>query len=209
MARDINSIRLQGVVSSEPVVDEELTSSEKIYTFELSVPRESGTDDILVLRASNRLVGFDYIEKGAIIEVTGDLRTRRVKQGLKKRLKISVFCHSVAEIEVIDTTRNNVCEITGTVGKKPFFRKAKTSDRVLCEVQFKVQRLRNKVSFVPVIAWGRNAYYASEFKKDDKVYAIGRFQSRDIIRHSGMLLEEDTTYELSAEDIEYRDESVD
>ena len=208
MAKNLNSIKLQGIVSSEPVLDEELKYGEKIYSFTLSVPRESGTDDVLILRASNRLVGFDYITDGAIIEVSGDIRTRREKHGFKKRMKISIFCYSIDCIEAIDTKRNNVCEISGTVGKKPLLRKAKTSDRVLCEVQVRVQRPRNKMSFIPVISWGRNAYYSSEFKEGDEIYVIGRFQSRNILRHSGVSFEEDTTYELSAENVEYLDKVV-
>lgn len=197
---NINKVKLQGTITSEVVLEEELKMGEKIYTFSLTVPRESGAEDVLIIRASNRITSFDCLTEGAVIEVTGDIRTYRYIDGERRRLRLTVFAKSVSAIDKIITSDNNECEISGVVGKQPILRKAKTSDRVLCEVQVKVQRQQNKISIIPVIVWGRDSEYASRFEVGDNISVSGRLQSRNIIRHNGDGddVESSITYEVSA-----------
>ena len=84
-------------------------------------------------------------------------------------------------------------------------RKAKSTDRILCEIQLRVQRSRNKVSVIPIIAWGREATYISEFDVGTEISVKGRFQSRELLRHNGDDMESDVTYEVSASGIQVID----
>jgi single-stranded DNA-binding protein len=51
--------------------------------------------------------------------------------------------------------------------------------REICDMMLAVNRAFGKSDYVPCIAWGRNAQYASRFRIGDRVRLTGRLQSRE------------------------------
>ena len=56
MSEDNNRVIVSGKVVNTPILDHTLYG-EEFYTFDISIPRLSGTFDVLPLTVSNRLMG--------------------------------------------------------------------------------------------------------------------------------------------------------
>ena len=189
-----NSIRVQGKVLTEPKLETVVQDAEDIYIFDIEVKRKSGTVDVLKVRISNITSGFDSITVGTILEVCGEVRTRQ-KHG---RLEHSIFCKDLSLIyHEVDTTENNACKLVGRVYKEPLKRKAKKTDRVLCDTVLEVSSNHGKKYYIPCITWGRYADVLASASKGDMVTANGRFQSRVIYKNESSF----NVYELSANNI--------
>lgn len=203
---DFSCIELHGIVVSDLKFVNEFDTGEKFYTFDFDVERRSGTIDKLVCRVSSSMKGFNLVKTGAMLKIIGSVRTRVEKDRDEKRLRLSVFCFSVEEINSCKTTENNTCKIQGTIFKDVNLREVKSS-RLICDMRVKVERSRGKYSIIPVIAWGRYAEFSSQFKDGDEVYIIGRLQSREIVRTRNGVREDDVTFEVSADSVNLIDSS--
>ena len=49
----------------------------------------------------------------------------------------------------------------------------------ICDLMLAVNRAFGKSDYIPCIAWGRNAQFASRFHVGDRVRVTGRLQSRE------------------------------
>ena len=118
-----NSIKVSGEVLTEPVFNHEVYG-EGFYIFTLGSNRSSNNVDELPICISERLVDIESIVVGAVVEVTGQVRTfnKRNEQDNKAHLVINVFAR---ELEFIDDSNRedfNEVTLTGYLCKEPNYR---------------------------------------------------------------------------------------
>jgi len=93
----LNSIRISGRISREPVYDHTIFG-EAFYRMEVAVKRLSGFDDILPVTVSERLLGDPSVNAcspGALVAVSGQIRSYNQRRGDRSHLIITVFAREV------------------------------------------------------------------------------------------------------------------
>ncbi|MFQ9515355.1 MAG: single-stranded DNA-binding protein [Eubacterium sp.] len=199
-----NKVKLVGSVVSEPEYSHKVCG-EKFYIFYLSISRRSGTVDKIPITVSERLVYIDKIKIGERFEIEGQFRSHNRIENDKSRLILSVFCSSIISAE--NENDKNVIEIEGYICKQPIYRETPLG-RDICDLLIAVNRPYGKSDYIPCIAWGRNAIYASNFEVGVKVFVKGRVQSREYSKKIDEGMEEiGTAYEVSI--IQIREEKED
>lgn len=192
-----NKVYLSGEIIDEPVFSHEILG-EKFYDFKISVPRLSGQTDVIPLTISDRLMQEANFSVGEKIGVNGQLRSYNKQINGKSKLILRVF---VRELSSVDEDEPNVIELDGFVCKEPIFRTTPFK-REITDILLAVNRAYNKSDYIPVIAWGRNARYASIFKVGDKIKILGRIQSRIYEKQmEDGKVEEKVAYEVSVSEI--------
>ncbi|ADQ40947.1 single-strand binding protein/Primosomal replication protein n [Caldicellulosiruptor acetigenus I77R1B] len=152
---------------------------EKFFTFKLEVPRLSQQKDILIVTVSNRLLINVNLEEGSLAEVLGQFRSYNNPSNVGNRLILTVFARDIKNVESIDPSKNiNEIFLNGYVCKKPQYRTTPLG-REITDILLAVNRLYGKSDYIPCIAWGRNARFASTFQIGDNIKIWGRVQSRD------------------------------
>lgn len=73
---------------------------------------------------------------------------------------------------------SNQIFLDGFVCKQPVYRKTPLG-REIADVLVAVNRQYGKSDYIPCIAWGRNAKFASEIKIGSNIQVVGRVQSRE------------------------------
>lgn len=168
-----NQVYLSGQIVSEPEFSHEIMS-EKFYDLTISVARLSGQNDVIPITVSERLMEGQSFEIGNLIGLIGQFRSyNKIVEG-KSKLVLRVF---VREICPFDEHTPNVIELDGYVCKQPVYRTTPFK-REIADLLVAVNRAYNKSDYIPAIAWGRNARYASTFKVGEKIHLVGRIQSR-------------------------------
>lgn len=168
-----NKVYLCGNVASEPIFSHEIMG-ENFYDTTIAVKRLSGQEDVIPLTVSDRIMGDDTFEIGNLIGVIGQFRSyNKIVDGHSK-LVLRVFVRSLCEC---DEECPNVIEMEGYVCKAPIYRTTPFK-REICDLLVAVNRAYNKSDYIPAIAWGRNARYASSFAVGEKIHLVGRIQSR-------------------------------
>ena len=92
------------------------------------------------------------------------------------RLMVTLFAQHVA-VGAENDTLNRV-ELSGALCKPPVYRSTPFG-REICDLMLAVNRAFGKSDYIPCIAWGRNAQFASRFHVGDRVRVTGRLQSRE------------------------------
>lgn len=195
-----NSVVLAGEVAGLPVYSHEVYG-EGFYVFDMNVPRESGISDTIPVMVSERMCNMDSIEIGNLYEVIGQFRSYNKHEERKNRLVLSVFATEMRVLEEDEFVGENRVEIWGYICKEPVYRKTPLG-REIADLLIAVNRAYGKSDYIPCIAWGRNARYASTLEVGKPLYLKGRIQSREYVKKIG---EEETetrvAYELSASQI--------
>lgn len=197
-----NLVKLTGMIISEPVYDHE-SNGEKFYRAFLEVKRLSDTEDVIPLLISER--GFDLDDiVGKKVDVVGQFRSHNWHDGEKKRLILNVF---VTELYDSDSEEDaNEIILDGYVTKEPVYRET-PKGREIADMLLAVNRSYGKSDYIPCIAWGRNAIYASGLPVGTHLKLTGRIQSRNYTkRYPDGAEEERTAYEVSVSKIEERGE---
>ncbi|ADQ46111.1 single-strand binding protein/Primosomal replication protein n [Caldicellulosiruptor kronotskyensis 2002] len=152
---------------------------EKFFTFKLEVPRLSQQKDILIVTVSDRLLINVNLEAGSLVEVLGQFRSYNNPSNVGNRIILTVFARDIKNVESIDPSKNiNEIFLNGYVCKKPQYRTTPLG-REITDILLAVNRLYGKSDYIPCIAWGRNARFASTFQIGDNIKIWGRVQSRD------------------------------
>ena len=108
--------------------------------------------------------------------MTGQVRSyNKVIEGAG-RLMITLFAQSVTPTN--DNETLNRVELCGALCKPPVYRSTPFG-REICDMMLAVNRAFGKSDYIPCIAWGRNAQYASRFRVGDHLRIGGRLQSRE------------------------------
>lgn len=188
-----NIVHLSGQIASELEFSHEIMD-EKFYDFTIALQRLSGQKDFVPVTVSERIIGENNFEIGNLIGLIGQFRSYNKIVENHSKLVLKVF---VRELCDYDEQLPNSIEIEGYVCKPPIYRTTPFK-REICDLLVAVNRAYNKSDYIPAIAWGRNARFASTFSVGDKVRLVGRIQSRPYQKQleSGEV-EERVAYEVS------------
>lgn len=196
-----NQITVSGELVSEFSFDHEVFG-EKFYTTKLSAERKSGNIDVLPILISERIIDIKREWKGEMVKVYGQVRSYNKHEENKSRLILSVFAREFEEIEFeheepgSGNDENNIL-LDGYICKKPSYRKTPLG-REISDILLAVNRPYGKSDYIPCIAWGRNAVYASGLEVGTRLQIEGRIQSREYQKRiSDEECETRTAYEVS------------
>ena len=173
METENNQLTLCGVIRTAPALDHEIFG-EKFYRMELSVPRLSGTEDILPITLSERQINSQLVP-GVRIGIVGQLRSYNKAVENSTRLLVTAFALQL--VAPSDIANPNAVQISGALCKPPAYRTTPFG-REITDLMLAVNRSFGKSDYIPCIAWGRTARYAAGLQVGARVTVQGRFQSR-------------------------------
>lgn len=176
---------------------------EGFYVVDVAVSRLSEQADIIPLMISERLLNVEENYIGCTIEALGQFRSYNRHEGTKNRLVLSIFVREVNFLEEFtDYTKTNQIFLDGYICKNPIYRKTPLG-REIADLLVAVNRPYGKSDYIPCIAWGRNARYASSFEVGTRVRLWGRVQSREYTKKINEVeCEKRVAYEVSVSKLE-------
>ncbi len=190
---ETNRVYLQGVVDDEPILNHNV-KDEEFYSFNLRVARLSGQHDIIPILMSKKQVVVNDIKQGDKLALKGQFRSYNKLENERRRLILSVFAKEICEWD--DNVNPNVVELDGYICKPVIFRTTPFS-REICDILLAVNRNFNKSDYIPCIAWGANAQFVSALDVATPLKIVGRIQSRDYNKNTGLEVVTKTAYEVS------------
>lgn len=198
-----NLVTLSGKISEDPVFSHQVFG-EGFYETKMEVERLSTQKDVIPVTISERLIQEVGLEKGDYLTFEGQFRSYNKIIDGKSKLMLTVFVRECSDNPLKEN--ENVIELTGYVCKPPVYRTTPFK-REIADVLIAVNRAYNKSDYIPCIAWGRNARFASRLEVGDKVELVGRIQSREYQK----ILEDGSqevrvAYEISLSRIGYSEE---
>ena len=198
-----NKVTVIGEIVSDFTFSHEVYG-EGFYVTNLSVSRLSDQSDIIPLMVSERLVDVHQNYIGQTVAATGQFRSYNRHEGNRNRLLLSVFVREIEFMESFDDyTKTNLIFLDGYICKKPVYRKTPLG-REIADLLVAVNRPYGKSDYIPCIAWGRNARFASGFEVGGRVRVWGRVQSREYTKKINEVdCEKRTAYEISVSKLEY------
>lgn len=194
-----NEVEVLGTVSGEPVFSHEIYG-EGFYCFTLNIKRLSDIYDTVSVTISERLMnGIDFCE-GTHLHIKGQFRSYNNYGEGERKLMLTVF---VKDIERCEPSENiNFIYLNGFICKIPSYRTTPFG-REITDLLIAVNRQYNKSDYIPCIAWGRNARFASNLQVGDNIRIWGRVQSREYQKHlSENEIVNRTAYEISISKLE-------
>lgn len=197
-----NKVVVVGTVVSELDFSHEVYE-EKFYTFMLSVPRLSETEDTIRITISEKfLVGLSLCI-GMRVVIRGQFRSYNNFTNIGNKLILTIFVKDIKEVEEDEEHENsNLICLNGYICKQPIYRTTPFG-REIADILVAVNRSYNKSDYIPCIAWGRNAKYAETLSIGDNVEIKGRIQSREYQKKvSEDEVETKTAYEVSVSRLE-------
>ena len=198
-----NNVELVGEIVSNFTFSHK-TFGEGFYLAEVAVKRLSETLDYVPLLISDRLIDVNSDYTGKTIHVNGQFRSFNLHDGEKNHLVLSVF---VMELELLDDVddgiKTNQIFLDGYICKDIIYRVTPLG-REVADLLLAVNRSYGKTDYIPCIAWGRNARFASGFEVGGHVQVWGRIQSREYVKKlSETETEKRVAYEVSVSKVEF------
>lgn len=195
-----NTILLRGELQQLPQFSHE-NHQKRFYRFTLSVPRLSGTVDLLPVIAEEQLLNTIDLSGGAMLQVQGQIRSHNLRENGARRLLIFVFANAIA---ATDEPPANDVVLQGPLCRQPNLRRTPLG-RDICDAMLAVPRAFQRADYLPCILWGRTAQEVSACHTSDIIRIQGRLQSRVYSKLTDDGTEERTTYEISALSAEVMD----
>lgn len=201
-----NRVVVIGKIISEFTFSHEVFG-EGFYTVNISVNRLSDQVDIIPLLISERLINVKENYIGRTVEAAGQFRSYNRHDGVKNKLVLSVFVREIMfREEFTDYTKTNQIYLDGFICKAPIYRKTPLG-REIADLLVAVNRPYGKSDYIPCIAWGRNARFASSFEIGTHIRLWGRIQSREYSKKFGENeVEKRVAYEISINKLECAEE---
>ena len=198
-----NRVSILGEIVSEFRFSHEVFG-EGFYIVDVAVSRLSDMYDTIPLMVSERLVDVTQNLKGKLVEVSGQFRSYNRHEGTKNKLVLSIFVREWQIVEEnLEAGKTNQIFLDGFICKAPVYRKTPLG-REISDLLISVNRPYGKSDYIPCIAWGRNARFASTFEVGGRIQIWGRVQSRDYVKKlSEEETEKHTAYEVSVSKLEY------
>ena len=191
-----NYLTLVGKVTSEKKFSHEIYG-ERFFSFDLSIPRLSQSEDIIPITVSERIINEDMMTIGTKLIVKGQFRSYNSYDSEKNRLILTVFAKDIQKVEeepIAQYDENesedsvnefakkdmitNEVVLIGYICKKPIYRQTPFG-REIADLLLAVNRAYNKSDYIPSIAWGRNARFCQNLEVGTEVKIVGRIQSRN------------------------------
>ncbi len=200
-----NRVSIIGEIVSEFRFSHEVFG-EGFYITDVAVSRLSDMFDTIPLMVSERLVDVTQDLRGKLVGASGQFRSYNRHEGTRNKLVLSIF---VREWQLVDENtesgKTNQIFLDGFICKSPVYRKTPLG-REISDLLIAVNRPYGKSDYIPCIAWGRNARFASSFEVGGRIQIWGRVQSRDYVKKiSEEETEKHTAYEVSVSKLEYVD----
>lgn len=188
-----NKVYVSGELVAENVYSHEYYG-EKFYKSKIAIMRHSGVTDTIPVLISERIMPKDW-GVGKVIHALGQIRTiNRIIAG-RSHLDVYIFVRDLLN-EPASKNPNRVV-LTGYICKQPLYRTTPLY-REIADLLVAVNRSYGKSDYVPVIAWGRSARFASDLSVGDCVTLQGRIQSREYKKVlPDEIVETRTAYEVS------------
>ena len=203
--RENNKVQVTGKIISGFTYSHEVFG-EKFYTVDLASPRLSGTEDIIPLMVSERLMDVRQNCSGCTVEVTGKFQSYNRQEEAKRRLILFLFVKEIRDTELVGGDQSNQIFLEGYICKESVYRKTPLN-REIADLLLAVNRSYGRSDYIPCIAWGRNARYAAGFQVGTRIRIWGRIQSREYTKKlSETESEVRTAYEVSVSRLEVVDE---
>lgn len=191
-----NSVILCGTVSGRPVYSHSI-KGKHYYTFPMTVPRLSGTEDKINIICQEELLQEAIPDENTALTVGGELRSHNNKSGVGNKLQIFVYAY---ELNFCCGAAANQVYLAGTLCKEPKLRITPLG-REICDLLLAVNRPLGRSDYLPCISWGQSAREAAEYAVGDNLIVEGRIQSRDYIKVIGGEQFTKTAYEVSAMEV--------
>lgn len=200
-----NVVNLSGKIALEPIYSHQVFG-EGFYESAIEVERLSSQMDVIPITISERLMQEVDLEKGDFLTIEGQFRSYNKVIDGKSKLMLTVFVRECKDNP--ERNNENYIELTGYVCKPPIFRTTPFK-REIADVLIAVNRAYSKSDYIPCIAWGRNARFASRLQVGDKVSMVGRIQSREYqkLLENGEA-ETRVAYEISISRLNYAEEEI-
>lgn len=198
-----NRVSILGEIVSEFRFSHEVFG-EGFYITDVAVSRLSDMYDTIPLMVSERLVDVTQNLTGKLVEASGQFRSYNRHEGTKNKLVLSIFVREWQLVEEnLEAGKTNQIFLDGFVCKAPVYRKTPLG-REISDLLIAVNRPYGKSDYIPCIAWGRNARFASTFEVGGRIQIWGRVQSRDYVKKiNEEETEKHTAYEVSVSKLEY------
>ena len=191
--RGENQIFLRGYVQDVPHFSHESHGTE-YDTFPLSVPRQSGTEDLLNILIPRSVLNSIHPEVGEKVELLGEVRSYNNHSGVGSRLVISVLARAMTRS---DGDPANELTLSGSLCKPPVYRRTPLG-RDICDLLLAVNRRYGRADYLPCIAWGSLAIACGELPVGSKLRLDGRLQSRIYYKDVNGESVPRTAFEISA-----------
>ena len=198
-----NSIEIGGRIFSEFTFSHEIYG-EGFWRFDVEVGRLSGQNDILPVTISERIVDKEKMQPGQAVRISGQIRSYNnyVEADKRNKLVLTVFARDITLLDSTPNVSPNDVFLDGYLCKPAIYRTTPFG-REISDLLIAVNRSYNKSDYIPCIAWGRNARYASKLQVGDHVRLWGRKQSRQYQKKiDEVTVLEKTAYEVSIAKIE-------
>ena len=193
MEHNVNQITLRGQLQQLPEFSHE-NHGRKFLRFLLDVPRLSGAVDTLPIIADESTLNALDPCGGAMLTVTGQIRSHNIRSDGKRRLLIFVFAESIVAEEGEPI---NEVVLEGPLCKEPIYRRTPLG-REICDVMLAVPRGYKRADYLPCILWGKVAKEVAACQLRDTVQICGRMQSRGYTKVTEAGPQERVAYEISA-----------
>ncbi len=198
-----NRVSITGEIISEFRYSHQVFG-EGFYTVDVSVNRLSDMTDVIPLMVSERLVDVSQNYIGKLVEASGQFRSYNKHDGSRNKLVLSIFVRDWQLVEENEESgKTNQIFLDGFICKEPIYRKTPLG-REISDLLIAVNRPYGKSDYIPCIAWGRNARFASSFEVGKRIQIWGRVQSREYLKKiNEAQTEKHTAYEVSVSKLEY------
>ena len=192
-----NQVTVMGEIVSGFAYSHEIFG-EGFYMVDVKCKRLSESYDIIPVMVSERLLDVTADYTGELICINGQFRSYNRHEERRNRLVLSVFAREITFIdEMEESSKTNQIFLDGYICKEPIYRKTPLG-REIADLLLAVNRPYGKSDYIPCIAWGRNARYASGFDVGSHVCVEGRIQSREYMKKlSETECEKRVAYEVS------------
>ena len=193
-----NQITLRGSLASLPQFSHE-NHGRRFFRFFLEVPRLSGAVDTLPVIAEESILNQADLSSGAMLTVSGQIRSHNIRSDGRRHLLIFVFPSSIV---CEDGEPINEVTLEGPLCREPTYRRTPLG-REICDIMLAGPRAFQRADYLPCILWGRTALDASQCHTQDRIRICGRLQSRIYTKVTESGSEERTAYEISALSAEF------
>ena len=154
-----NFCSVLGSVESELTLSHEIYE-EKFYTFKLKTRRLSESYDYIIITVSEKLIGENLdLSYGAKVKINGQFRSYNNYTQVGNKLILTLFAKDIENADELSFDANDIV-LDGYICKPPVYR-VTPFGREITDILLAVNRFHNKSDYIPCIALGRNAKFAS------------------------------------------------
>ena len=114
-----NYLTLVGKVTSEKQFSHEIYG-ERFYSFDLLIPRLSGTSDVIPVTASERLFTDEMMVMGTKLLIKGQFRSYNSYENEKNKLILTVFAKDIEKLDDIEENQEAESEENEGTEQKEF-----------------------------------------------------------------------------------------